>query len=122
MIELYLSSDGKHTVHVSADTPETLAKLLPQAKTIYDAVVLKYGTRARMWQEVRNGKALNGAKTKPAPRAGQPVCPVHHRAMVYRQGRFGAFWSCSARSANGAWCMVTKDATKPSNGYAVPKY
>ena len=32
MIELYLSSDGKHTVHVSADTPEQLRDLVPAAK------------------------------------------------------------------------------------------
>ena len=43
MMELFLSSDGKHTVHVSAETPDKLIEMLPQAKLVYEAVVRAYG-------------------------------------------------------------------------------
>jgi hypothetical protein len=55
-----LSTDGKHTVPVSADSPEQLNQLAPHAMRLYDAVLKSYGTKAEMWQEVVNGKA-NGA-------------------------------------------------------------
>ena len=125
MVELYLSSDGKHTVHVSAQTPEELAKLLPKAKVIYEAVVAKYGTKATVWQGAAGGNGAaesNGSEKgngKSASEAETPVCPVHNRPMVYREGRFGAFWSCPTRLANGRWCMVTKDAEEPGNGETV---
>ena len=51
MIELSLSSDGKHTVHISAETPEELAELAPKAKALYDKIVESYGNKAQMWQE-----------------------------------------------------------------------
>jgi len=50
MIELFLSSDGKHTVHVSAETPEELAELAPKAKALYEKVIESYGNKAQMWQ------------------------------------------------------------------------
>ena len=120
MIELYLSSDGKHTVHVSAETPEEVVKLLPQAKLIYDAVVRKYGTKAEMWHGAASGGAAGNGQT--AKKAEAPVCPVHNRPMALRQGRHGPFWSCPERMANGAWCTVTKDADEPGNGYAVSRH
>ena len=43
MMELFLSSDGKHTVHVAAETPDKLIELLPQAKLVYEAVVRAHG-------------------------------------------------------------------------------
>ena len=48
MIELYLSSDGKHTVHVSATTPEQLERLEPGANALYERVLQRYGTKAQM--------------------------------------------------------------------------
>ena len=41
MIDLYLSTDGKHTVHVSADSPEQLNQLAPHAMKLYGAVIKK---------------------------------------------------------------------------------
>ena len=116
MVELYLSSDGKHTVHVGADTPEEMVKLLPQAQVIYDAVVRKYGTKARMWHEAGNGETVKTVEAKPANGVNAPVCPMHNRPMAYRKGRFGDFWSCPTRLPHGGWCTVTKEAAKPANG------
>ena len=63
MIELFLSSDGKHTVHVAADTPEQLARLAPSARSLYQKVLESYGTKAQMWQAVTGAKG-NGEGRK----------------------------------------------------------
>lgn len=121
MIELFLSSDGKHTVHIAANTPEELMVLAPSAKSLYEKVLESYGTKAQMWQDVTGARG-NGEKAKPqtgtvegVAQANAPRCPVHDRAMVLRQGRFGAFWSCPTRQFNGRWCQVTREIT-PGNG------
>jgi hypothetical protein len=49
MIDLCLSSDGKHAVHVSADSPEQLSSLAPHAMRLYEAVLKSYGNIAEMW-------------------------------------------------------------------------
>ena len=122
MIDLYLSSDGKHTVHVSAQTPAEIVDLLPEAEAVYDAVVRKYGTKAEMTNGNGNGKMSEKGAVEPAHGAKAPVCPVHHREMAYREGRHGPFWSCPERMVNGAWCTVTKDANGSGNGYAIAQH
>ena len=111
MIELFLSSDGKHTVHAAADTPEQLERLEPSARLLYERVLGTYGTKAEMWREATHAKGNGGAE--PAAPNGQveedgdaqaPRCPIHGRKMVRRHGRFGDFWSCPTRQLNGSWC------------------
>ena len=113
MIELYLSSDGKHTVHVAGETVEETVKLLPKAQMLYEAVVRKYGTKAKMWHEVDKG-ATKGSV--PANGVKAPICPIHNRPMAYRMGPHGDFWSCPRRLPDGGWCTTTKEASQPSNG------
>ncbi|MCX6705350.1 MAG: hypothetical protein NT162_03390 [Candidatus Woesebacteria bacterium] len=56
-IELYLSTDGKHTVHYKAQTPEGRKKGLAVAMKLFDAIKDKYGTKADMWGDaMKNGK------------------------------------------------------------------
>ena len=115
MMELFLSSDGKHTVHVSAQTAKEMEQLLPNAKAVYEAIISEYGTKVEMWKHAGNGKAKsNGAagangKGKPAvvPEPEGPMCPVHKTPMAYREGRYGAFWSCPKRMDDGRWCDCT---------------
>ena len=120
MVELYLSSDGKHTVHVGGETPEEMVKLLPQAQLIYDAVVRKYGTKAKMWHQAGNGETVKNGEAKPANGVKAPICPIHNRPMAYRMGPRGNFWSCPTRLAGGGWCTTTKEADEPANGEAAP--
>jgi len=118
MIELFLSSDGKHTVHVSAETPEELSELAPSAKELYETILQSYGNKAQMWQEATNGKT-NGMTLPVAPKriytpqqaeaAVAPRCPAHDKPMKLRQGVYGSFWSCSVRNPNGRWCPITKE-------------
>jgi hypothetical protein len=43
--ELFLSTDGKHTVRVSADTPEGCKKAYEVAVQTYEQILKKYGTK-----------------------------------------------------------------------------
>jgi len=132
MIELFLSTDGKHTVHVSAQTPEEMAKLAPVAKALYRRVLEEFGTKAQMWDAAINGKSnghANGfAKSNGHARVYQrmepavqeqgdaiPLCPMHQRPMAFRQGRMGPFWSCPTRKPDGRWCQVTMEVTGAGN-------
>ena len=122
MIELFLSSDGKHTVHVSADTPEQLRDLVPAAKVLYREVVGEFGGKAQpvaeATQTTSNGHAPVGQRidtVAQAQAAVTPQCPVHQKAMVYRNGRRGPFWSCHERKPDGRWCGITQEVI--GNGY-----
>ena len=124
MIELFLSSDGKHTVHVSADTPEQLRDLVPTAKVLYREVVAEFGGKAQGLPEATvqtsNGHATVGKRidtVAQAQAAATPHCPLHKTAMKLRQGRLGPFWSCPRRRPDGRWCQVTQDVTDTPNGY-----
>ena len=65
MIELYLSSDGKHTVHVSANTPAELATLTPTAKALYQKVIAEFGMK-----ENKHQAAVKPAGNGPRSRSG----------------------------------------------------
>ena len=120
MIELYLSSDGKHTVHASAETPEELASLARQAQALYEAILQRYGNKAQMWQGAINGQAKTDPKIEPAGQQTQvetaPLCPVHGKPMKFRNGKFGSFWSCTVRKPDGRWCTVTKEVETSEYG------
>jgi hypothetical protein len=129
MIELFLSTDGKHTVHAAAQTPEEMAKLAPVAKALYKKVLEEFGTKAALWQSVisgnghANGQAKGNGHVQVSKRIDTvaqadaiPRCPMHQRPMAFRQGRLGPFWSCSTRKPDGRWCQVTKDVTGVGNG------
>jgi hypothetical protein len=120
MIELFLSSDGKHTVHVSAETPGELTRLAPSAKELYETILQSYGNKAQMWQEAGVVKAHShdqtaGPKRIDTPQIAEealaPRCPIHDRPMKLRQGAYGSFWSCSVRNPNGRWCPITKEVS-----------
>jgi len=72
MIELFLSSDGKHTVHIAAETPEKFQTLVPHAKAYYEAIVKNYGNKAQMWQGAINGRSSGQTETKQGRRIDTP--------------------------------------------------
>jgi hypothetical protein len=115
MIELFLSSDGKHTVHVSAETPEELAELAPKGKALYEKIIESYGNKAQMWQlaidkepaKLKNTREISARAEHSSGMA--PICSMHDKPMKLRQGKYGPFWSCAVRNPNGLWCQVTKE-------------
>jgi hypothetical protein len=116
MIELFLSSDGKHTIHASAGTPAELAELGPKARALYEKIIENCGNKVPMWQLTidQEPATLKNARESP-PRARNrrcsiPICPIHGRLMRLRQGKYGTFWSCPVHNRDGRWCVVTKEA------------
>ena len=109
LIELYLSSDGKHTVHVKADSPEQMNGLAPYAKARYNKLLEEFGTKAQMWEAAINRKGNGPAQVgkridtvEQARDAVTPRCVMHQdEPMVQRRGPFGQFWSCPARRPDG---------------------
>jgi hypothetical protein len=117
MIELFLSTDGKHTVHVAAETPEQLAELVPVAQALYQQVLAEYGAKG---QPARNGQAWGKRIDTPAQvqEAVAPLCPAHQKPMVLRRGKWGPFFSCPTRKQTGEWCNVTQEVYKSGNDQA----
>ena len=121
MMELFLSSDGKHTVHVTGRGASDLFAALPQAKLLYEKVVDAYGAKAANGasdaEEGEESGAVETVADETADHGEAPLCPVHKTPMAYREGRYGAFWSCPTRTADGGWCPCTIDVSgQPSTG------
>lgn len=63
--EIFFSTDGKHTVHVKADTAEGRKAGGTWALNTYRWIVGELGTKAEMWD-----KAINGKKEEKKPFSG----------------------------------------------------
>ena len=123
MIELFLSTDGKHTVHASAETFEELTLVAPQAKALYQKVLSEFGGKVQFQNGINgvngNGQALVGKRIDTVEQARAmvaPLCPKHREAMAYRQGRRGPFWSCPVRDLDGRWCNQTREVFRSQVG------
>ncbi len=92
--QVILSSDGKHTVIVTADDKETAKTAFGWAKATYDRLVEVYGLKYEQYQKGQNNG--NGEDT--------PVCAVHKVPMAKVNGRHGPFWSCHQKNADGSFC------------------
>jgi hypothetical protein len=122
MIELFLSSDGKHTIHASAETPAELAEVGAKAKVLYEKIIGSFSDRTQMWQLAIDKGPARVKKAREIPpraqnrRGGVPVCPMHSKPMRLRHGKYGSFWSCAVRNPNGLWCQVTKEVNSHGEG------
>lgn len=41
-----------------------------------------------------------------------PVCPIHHKELVVRKGKFGDFWACPTKDEKGNWCQWRPEKKK----------
>lgn len=84
--ELFLSTDGKHTVRVKANDTQGRKAGLKWAKKVYEAIIERYGTKqAQAVKEYKNnGKTI-------------PTCPECGAEMKERtSSKTGKkFWGCS---------------------------
>lgn len=126
-IELFLSTDGKQTVHVSAPTVEQMNELAPYARALYEKVLNEYGTKAQMWEPVMNGQSNGQARRQRAngeangqSREDAPHCPEHGTPMALRNGRYGRFFSCARKMPDGTWCKRTAKVVRQDDGQHQP--
>jgi hypothetical protein len=66
--ELYLSTDGKNTVHVKARTQEGRKAALKWAKLVYEGIKSTYGTKQQLNVEAYNKEEDLGV----CPKCGAP--------------------------------------------------
>jgi hypothetical protein len=103
--ELFLSTDGKQTVHVKASTKEGRASAIKWAKVVFEAVRSRYGTKQEL-----NAKTYNPPLKKVDPNA--PICAIHNAPMTLKPAGvskttnkpYPAFWSCGERLSDGSFC------------------
>ncbi len=120
MIELFLSTDGKNTVHISSETKEEMDKLVIYAKSLYKDIVSELGTKAQMWAEF-NGKDSHKFMPQGTNRTDVPRCPVHNQLLKKRNGQFGSFWSCGTRLDDGTWCSYKPPKEKLADKVSIGK-
>src|SRR5438132_804012 len=99
--QVILSTDGKHTVIVSCDEPESANLALNWAKATYAQVVERYGMKGeqRPTEAEPNGEAEE-----------VPICAVHNLPMAKVNGKKGEFWSCHQKDGD-EWCKYRPPRT-----------
>ncbi len=92
--QVTLSAGGRVAVTVSTDDPAEMKAGLAWAQLAYKHLV--------DGQEEKQAKG----KESQAEEAQEetPICAVHHVPMVRQKGRYGYFWSCHERNADGSFC------------------
>ena len=93
--EIWLSTDGKQTVHVKADTTEGRTNGFVWAKKVYDEIKLEYGTKQEL------NKKTYAQPEKEVDTKSPGYCPIHKEMMTEREGKFGKFFS---HNVDGKWC------------------
>jgi len=85
--EIYLSTDGKHTVHIKANTKDGRKAGGEWALKVYEGIANRLGTKPKMWGDVMKKKEST------EPYTG-PHCPKCKGEMVLRDGKYGKFYGC----------------------------
>lgn len=97
-LEVFMSTDGKHTVHVTTDDPTSRHEAVKKAMEMYDYVLARYGTKqAQAVKEYGNGK------TAEAPKVDQGSCS-HVNVQFYQVKKEGP--------NTGKWFKSCKDCKK----------
>lgn len=118
MIEIFLSSDGKNTVHVQASTVEEMDKQLPYTERLFRSILEKFGTKAEMWKS-QNGEEKHDRVSQKV--SGDKICQLHQVILVERQGIYGKFFACPSRDQNGNWCSTKIPEKGVNNGHGYQK-
>jgi len=92
--ELFLSTDGKHTVHIKADTKEGRKKALAVATETYDYIKTRYGTK--------QGQAVREYSKNGESKPDQSTCS--HENIKFAQSK--------TEKNPGRWFKSCKDCGK----------
>ena len=105
--EVFLSTDGKHTVHFKAQTSNGRVQGYVWARETYKNLVEAFGTKAQMWEKTMSKET---SKTPVTASPVAPQCGIHGTPMVWKTGNSKttgkpyAFWSCPTRNADNSYC------------------
>lgn len=100
-ITLWLSTDGKQTVQVEAETKEGRSVGIPYAKALYKKVLEEFGTKQAQAVKEYSGKKGFPNDSGPIAQEAQAGIPIHHgKPMTF--GKWG--WYCKTKLEDGSWC------------------
>lgn len=104
-LELFLSSDGKHTVRIETKTEAERNIAIPYAKVLYKKIIEEFGTKQEQAVKAYSAKPSFPDDSGPVAQDGQeeiPICPKHHKPMT--KGQWG--WYCKSKddSQPKGWC------------------
>ena len=91
--QITLSTGGKVAVTVTAEDPAEMKASLAWAELAYKHLV-----------DNNHGQQENQNQVQEQPEEETPICAVHQVPMVKQRGKYGAFWSCHERNADGSFC------------------
>lgn len=94
--EIFLSTDGKNTVHIKSDTPEGRAHGWEWAKRVYDEIKGQYGTKQQLNKETYQASSADVDTNSPS------YCPIH-KTMMKKYEKDGRSWY-SHMVSEGNWC------------------
>ena len=95
--QVILSTTGRHSVSVTSDDVNDIKAALAWAKATCDGLALKQPEEQPVEDEVKGEEEV-------------PVCAVHDLPMTKQKGKFGFFWSCHQRNADGSFCSYRPDS------------
>ena len=98
--QITLSTGGQVAVTVTAEDPAEMKASLAWAELAYKHLVDGQG---------KNGGQIKSDQVQEQPEEETPVCAIHNVPMVRQKGRYGAFWSCHERNADGSFCTYKPD-------------
>jgi hypothetical protein len=101
--EIYMSTDGKHTIHAGADTVEEFDKVVGVVKQHFEKMYIEQKEKANLKTNFNKAGGSVDSKTQYADRftSEGKMCPIHNVPMVERTGKFGKFYS---HKAEEGWC------------------
>lgn len=102
--QVMLSTGGNVAVTVTADDPAEMESALAWAGLAYKHLVGGQGKNDGRIDDQVTADQVQEGKDEEAP-----ICAIHKVAMVKVEGRFGHFWSCHERNADGSFCTYKPD-------------
>ena len=105
---LFLSTDGKHTVSVEADTPEGRRAALKWANTVYRRLLVTYGTKQKQVIEQYKGSSFDKTSAVEHSMLSQTpssICPIHQVQMRQYEKNDAKWYS---HKVGDIWCNPFK--------------
>ena len=89
--QVTLSTGGKVAVTVTTEDPAEMKAGLAWAELAYKHLDSQ-------------GQKDDQPEVQEPQEEETPICAVHHVAMARVRGKYGYFWSCHERNADGSFC------------------
>ena len=96
-LTLFMSTDGKHTVSVVVDAPDSRKDAILAAEKLYDYIKFKYGTK--------QAQAVKEYSSPPPGSDPASWCPIH-RVMMKKYTKDNHSWY--SHKNGDEWCNPNK--------------